>query len=500
MKVLAGLKPERVFYYFEEICGIPHGSGNTGKISQYLTDFAGNHDLPYIQDAMGNVIIKKAGSRGRENHPPLILQGHMDMVCEKTEDCDIDFARDGLELELKDGIVSARGTSLGGDDGIGVAYMLAVLESHDIPHPPIEAVFTVDEEIGLLGAAGLDSSSLSGKRMLNIDSEEEGHLLVSCAGGVTARVEIPVSRIEKNAAKDLYRIRISGLLGGHSGVEIDKGRGNAIMILGRVLQEIGSHRPFLLLSLTGGGKDNAIPHEAEAVLLPDDKGYKSPANPMCEGEKEIKADMEEITKKYGRILAEEYRQTDPDLVLFCEKLSAPGTALSCLNAGDTGRVLSVLRNLPNGIQRMSFDIEGLVQTSLNQGILTSEEDAVVITSSVRSSVNSEKREILDRMEALVGLVGGKLILSGDYPAWAYREDSPLRDLMAEIYEEQYGEKPQIEAMHAGVECSLFADRIPGLDCVSFGPDIKDIHSPLESMEVASVERTWKYFLEILSRL
>ena len=210
--------------------------------------------------------------------------------------------------------------------------------------------------------------------------------------------------------------------------------------------------------------------------------------------------MEEITKKYGRILAEEYRQTDPDLVLFCERLSAPGTALSCLNAGDTGRVLSVLRNLPNGIQRMSFDIEGLVQTSLNQGILTSEEDAVVITSSVRSSVNSEKREILDRMEALVGLVRGKLILSGDYPAWAYREDSPLRDLMAEIYEEQYGEKPQIEAMHAGVECSLFADRIPGLDCVSFGPDIKDIHSPLESMEVASVERTWKYFLEILSRL
>lgn len=508
MRVLAGLEPEKVFHYFEDICGIPHGSGDTAKISSYLTDFAKEHKLPFLQDAMGNVIIKKAASKGKENHPAVILQGHMDMVCEKTDDREIDFTKEGLELVLEEGTIRARGTTLGGDDGIAVAYMLAILASEDISHPPIEAVFTVDEEIGLLGAAGLDCSSLSGKTMLNIDSEEEGHLLVSCAGGVTARVEIPIHPVEKRGEKGLYRVAVSGLQGGHSGVEIDKGRGNAIMILGRVLQEIGRYRPFDLVSLTGGSKDNAIPRGAEAILLVDEEGYKGgdcliSGSGSQSGSGEMKdgiRDVEAIVGGFARILSEEYRRTDPDISLVCEEMTPEETVISCLDGDQTGRIMAVLRNLPNGIQRMSFDIEGLVQTSLNQGIMRTEEDKITFTSSVRSSVNSEKKEMLSRMEALADMVGGSLVLSGDYPAWTYREDSPLRDLMIDVYQEQYGTRPLVEAMHAGVECGLFADKIPGLDCVSFGPDLKDIHTPQESMDVASVERTWKYLLEILNRL
>ena len=512
MRVLAGLEPESVFHYFEDICGIPHGSGDTAKISRYLTDFAKEQNLSCLQDDMGNVIIKKAATKGREDHPPVILQGHMDMVCEKTDDREIDFTREGLELVLEEGTIRARGTTLGGDDGIAVAYMLAILASQDISHPPIEAVFTVDEEIGLLGAAGLDCSSLSGKTMLNIDSEEEGHLLVSCAGGVTARGEIPIhpveKPVEKNGAKGLYRIAVSGLQGGHSGVEIDKGRGNAIVILGRVLQEIGRYRSFDLVSLQGGSKDNAIPRGAEAILLVDEDGYRAEDGIVSDHESRSgsgeKNDMirkvEDIAGDFGRVLSEEYRQTDSDISLVCEEMTPGETVVSCLDADQTGLILSVLRNLPNGIQRMSFDIEGLVQTSLNQGIMRTEEDRITFTSSVRSSVNSEKREMLSRMEALAGLAGGRLVLSGDYPAWSYREDSPLRDLMIAVYEDRYGTRPQVEAMHAGVECGLFADKIPGLDCVSFGPDLKDIHTPQESMDVASVERTWKYLLEILARL
>jgi dipeptidase D len=531
MKVLAHVKPERVFHYFEEICGIPHGSGNTEKISNYLVEFATAHGLNYVQDTMGNVVIYKEGSSEKENHPPVMLQGHMDMVCEKVQDCALDFEKEGLDLELNDGIISARGTTLGGDDGIAVAYMLAILEAADITHPPIEAVFTVDEEIGLLGAEGLDASHLKAKTMINIDSEEEGFLLAGCAGGATAELRIPVTRTllaqdpdtdtgddgDEMTAWIPYKITVSGLRGGHSGTEIDKGRANASMILGRLLQTLQGQCRIRLLSLEGGSKDNAIPRDAHALIL------CRPADKAEEGRSRESCDPGRILDECRKDLSHEYRLTDPDIAVGCESMSlsevkewirnhkeagydisagpdVKGSSIACITEEDTEKVIAILRNYPNGIQRMSSDIPGLVQTSLNLGIMKTEENAVSLTSSVRSSIGSEKKELISRLQALADLAGGSLTLSGDYPAWEYREESPLRDLMVEVYSEQYGREPVVQTIHAGLECGLFADKIPGLDCISFGPDIKDIHTPDESMDAESVRRTWDYLLEVLARL
>lgn len=482
MSVLEGLEPARVLYYFEEICKIPHGSGDTKKISDYCVSFAKEHRLKYQQDACNNVIIWKDGTKGYEGFAPVMLQGHLDMVCEKEADCDINFETDGLCLQEQDGIVTAKGTTLGGDDGIAVAYALAILEADSYPHPPLEVVFTVDEEIGMLGATAMDCSSLHAKRMLNLDSEDEGHLLVSCAGGVTAQVFLPISHESANGVK--CRISIGGLMGGHSGVEIDKGRANACLILGRVLYELQKEVPFALCSLNGGLKDNAIPRQADAVVV-------------------IREEWQSVmSKKLEQIMSEvkhEFLETDPFIVVEKNKESmAEGELAMTKDSAD--KVITALLCLPGGIQKMSFQIKGLVQTSLNLGIMKTEKDSVSFSFSVRSSVESEKKALLARIKCLTEQLGGTVCCSGDYPAWEYMENSELRDLMCQIFEEQYGTKPMVEALHAGVECGIFAGKIKGLDCVSFGPDMKDIHTPKESMDVRSVERTWKYLLEILRRL
>lgn len=479
MAVLAQLEPEEVFHWFEEICKIPHGSGDTGRISDFLVDFAQKRSLKYRQDRSNNVIIWKDASEGYEDSEPVMLQGHMDMVCEKEPDCDIDFSRDGLRLKLKDGIISADGTTLGGDDGIAVAYALAVLDADDIAHPPLEAVFTVDEEIGMLGAAALDCSDLKSRIMLNLDSEDEGHLLVSCAGGVTAEAHLPVQKAAVTGRK--ARLVVTGLQGGHSGVEIDKGRGNACQLLGRTLYELKQKCDYRLNGMKGGLKDNAIPREAEAELILLEK----------DGEKVIRA-MEQVYQK-------EYSVTDPQVKLLWEEEEDPESQ-AAMTEEATAKAVTALVNLPGGIQRMSFDIPGLVQTSLNLGIMRTDDTEISFSFSVRSSVGTEKAELVQRIRCLMEALGGSVSCTGEYPAWEYRQESALRDLMVQIYEEQYGEKPLVEALHAGVECGLFADKLPGLDCVSFGPDMDDIHTTKESMNVDSVRRTWKYVLEILKRL
>lgn len=481
MGVLSGIEPTSVFRYFEEICSIPHGSGNTKQISDYCVRFANEHGLRYIQDGSNNVIIFKDGTAGYENSEPVIVQGHLDMVCEKTSDCPIDFEKDGLTLRVEDGIISADGTTLGGDDGIAIAYALAILDADDIPHPPLEAVFTVDEETGMYGAVDLDCSPLKARTMLNIDSEEEGVLLVSCAGGVSAACHLPVSREEAGGVE--ATLEISGLTGGHSGVEIDKGRANANVLLGRVLNELSKEVAYQLISASGGLKDNAIPREASAKLV---------INP-----EEVPA-LEKLTKKYHKIFADEYRSADPELSL---KVSFGGEGnFRTMDENSKKRTVSALVNLPGGIQRMSVDIPGLVQTSLNMGILKTADDEVVMSYAVRSSVGTEKEEVLSRLNNLMDLLGGTVECAGDYPAWEYKRDSRLRDLMTEVFEQQYGRKPSVEAIHAGLECGLFAGKLPGLDCVSFGPDMKDIHTTKERMDIASVQRTWTYVLEILKRL
>lgn len=482
MAVLTGLEPAKVFQYFEELCSIPHGSFNTKPVSDYCVRFAEEHGLRCIQDEANNVIIFKDGTPGYEGSAPVILQGHLDMVCEKENDCDIDFMKDGLDLVLEDGIISARGTTLGGDDGIAVAYGLALLDAQDIPHPPLEVVLTTDEEVGMLGADVLDCSPLKGRIMLNMDSEEEGYLLVSCAGGVRTNCHLPLCREEAEGL--LVTLTVGKLKGGHSGVEIDKGRANANKLMARTLNELNKAGvPFQLRSVTGGLKDNAITRESQAELV-------------------IAADQLDLVKsetaKWQKIYSAEYVTTDPDVEVTLT-VGEVG-AYQVMDRQSKLRVISALVNLPNGVQRMSADIEGLVQTSLNMGILTTEEQEVSVSFALRSSVSTEKEELESRIENLIEMLGGTVDHYGDYPAWEYNHDSKLRDLMSQIYEEQTGVKPVVQALHAGLECGLFAGKLPGLDCVSFGPNMTNIHTPQETLDAASVERTWKYVLEILKRL
>ncbi len=478
MGILSELQPASVFNYFEQICGIPHGSSHTEKISDYIENFAKEQKLDYKRDEVGNCIIYKKAALGYESKETVILQGHLDMVCEKEDDCEIDFEHEGLHLQVEDGVITAKGTTLGGDDGIAVAYMLAILSDNSIKHPALECVFTVDEEIGMLGAAVFDMSLIHGRAMINLDSEEEGHFLVSCAGGVTSTVHLPFER--ESEEKEAYAITVAGLEGGHSGAEIDKGRANANMVMGRVLNHMKkADRTLRIVEINGGLKDNAIPRKSQAVVTVDSM-----------------QSLENVADKFNQILANEFKVTDKNIHIVVEKQCKKQIPM---DEKSTDRIIAALLNLPNGIQRMSFDMKGLVETSLNLGILKTEESfgEVRASFSVRSSVNSEKQELVEKLESLAGVLGGSVTNQGAYPAWEYRENSRLKDVMIEIYRKQYDSEPIVESMHAGVECGLFSGGLPGLDAVSIGPDLKDIHTPKESMDVESVRRVWEFVLEVL---
>ena len=479
---LSNLKPEKVFRYFEEITAIPHGSRDTKRISDYCVNFAKERGLRYIQDAANNVIIFKDGTKGYEQSDAVILQGHLDMVCEKTSDSEHNFDTDPLTLIVDGDNLTADRTTLGGDDGIAVAYALAILDSDDIEHAPLEVIFTVDEEIGMLGAASLDYSPLKSRIMLNLDSEDEGYLLVSCAGGVSTTAHLPLT-FEKTDGL-MAEITISGLLGGHSGTEINKDRANSNRLMGRTLYALSKKYDFRLVSVNGGLKDNAIPNKTTAILILDD------ANVKDEFASEI-AKMNDIYKH-------EYSYTDPSLsteVAFTENASA-----GVMTEKSTKNFITSLVNLPGGVHRMSHDIDGLVQTSLNMGILKTTENEMQASFSIRSSVSSEKFMLIDMISCLMDALGGYITNVGEYPAWEFKKESHLRDVMSEVFEEQYGYKPIVNALHAGVECGLFSEKLPGLDCVSFGPAIYDIHTAKEKLSIESVQRTWKFTLEVLKRL
>lgn len=483
MRVLKDLEPLKVFEYFEEICNIPHGSGNTKRISDYLVRFALDHKLRCIQDDSGNVVIFKKASPGYESKEPVIIQGHMDMVCEKEDDVVIDFDKEGLRLTVSDGIVKAKGTTLGADDGIAVAYALALLDSDSIEHPPLEVVITVDEEIGMLGASAFDAGVLHGKTMLNLDTEDEGYLLVSCAGGAT--VNCTVSAKQKNIYGYSINISVSGLVGGHSGIEIHKGRASANQIMGRLLYKAVSEFDIYLSDIAGGLKDNAIPRSCSCNLI---LGEDQDVYAFSEG-----------LQAYADVIKKEISITDPDALIEIE-CSPIADIYLAYDIADTKRIITALYTLPGGVQKMSQNIPGLVQTSLNMGILKNLGDKVVMSFSARSSVASEKDELVSRIRCVMDAVSGSVSLEGEYPAWEYKEESRLRDLMIDIFKKQYEKEPIVYAVHAGVECGIFADKIPGLDCVSFGPELKDIHTPKETMDIASVQRVWKYLLEVLRSL
>ena len=479
LRALENCEPKRVFYYFEELCKIPHGSGNTKQISDYLVSFAKEHGLEYVQDEMNNVVIYKPATEGYEDAPAVILQGHMDMVCEKRPDVDHDFTKDPLNISVKDGYVTANGTTLGGDDGIAVAYGLALLESTELAHPALEVLITVDEEIGLLGAEGFDCSALKGKRLINLDSEAEGSLWISCAGGLSGISTIPVQRVEAEGQK--AAVKITGLMGGHSGAEIDKKRANANVLMGRFLYTLQKEAAYEIISLAGGQKDNAITREADAELLVEDVNA-------------VKACAEKVQKGFR----EEYAGTDEGITIEITDLGASSARV--LHPTSREKVLFFLMEVPFGIQKMSGSIDGLVETSTNIGIVKLGEDEFLGSSSVRSSVEAAGAALSDKICYLTEFLGGDYTVQGAYPAWEYRKDSPLRDQMVEVYEEMYGEKPNVVAIHAGLECGLFYKKIEGLDCVSLGPNMKDIHTSEEVLDIASTERVWKYLVKVLESL
>ncbi len=492
--MLENIKPERVFYYFEEISKIPRPSYHEKEISDYLVNFAKDHGLEYIQDELYNVIIIKPATAGYEKKPAIVIQGHMDMVCEKTSDCQKDMDHEGLELVLDGDILSAKGTTLGGDDGIAVAYALALLEDEDLKHPRLEVVITVSEEVGMDGARGIDVSPLQGRIFLNIDSEMEGQCLASCAGGGTCHISLPVSRDDEKwtvldghsidvgagISGHTYRVSVTGGKGGHSGAQIHMGRANATVLLGRVLRSINGSCEWRLISITGGTKDNAIPREASAVILAED-------------EEKIRSAVEALDKA----VSAEFSATDPELHIELEPASCD---MKPMSGESTDRVLLLLSSMPNGVRRMSRDIEGLVETSLNLGITATEEGEVSFAFSIRSSVASAYEALRQKVTYVAESLGAKTEMSGEYPAWEYVAKSPLREKMISIYRDMTGKELKVFAIHAGLECGIFAGKMPGLDAVSFGPDIWDIHTPDEHLSVSSVARVYDFIKRLIQEL
>ncbi len=472
------LYPQRVFYYFEQIAAIPHGSRNTKAISDYLVNFAKEHNLVWYQDENNNVVIVKEASAGYEAAEPIIIQGHMDMVCEKEKGVDIDFEKDGLKLYIDGDFLKAEGTTLGGDDGIAVAYALALLDSQEIAHPKLEVVITVDEEIGMLGADAIDLSMLTGHTMLNIDSDVEGSFLTGCAGGMAVNVTLPIKRVMQSGEK--VALTITGLEGGHSGSEIDKEHGNANILMGRLLRALFEETPFGIISLAGGLKDNAIPRECVTELLVPQENVNL---------------VKEIADKLDIELKKEFMTADPSVCIEFEDLGKKEESI--LDFGSVSRVIFYLRSVPNGVQHMSQVMHGMVETSLNLGIMELKEDALHTVTSIRSSVGTRKADLLDRVTAIVELLGGEAEVEGDYPAWEYKQDSSLRPQIAKVYKQLYGKDPVFETIHAGLECGLLSEKIKNLDCVSFGPDNFDIHTPKERLSISSTGRVWDFIVEFL---
>ena len=470
---MLNLKPEqqkRFFEIFDELCSIPHGSGNTKAISDYCAEFANNNGLFVFQDELNNVVIKKPATKGYESHEPIILQGHLDMVCEKESTCKIDFEKDGLEIYIDGDYITANGTTLGGDDGIAVAMVLSILEDKNLSHPEIEAVFTTDEETGMYGADGLDTNLLNGKMLINIDSENEGVFTVSCAGGARTQINLPLITQENDQTS--YEIAIDGLMGGHSGVEIDKGRINASILLGEILDSFTFN--FLISEISGGLKDNAIPRSASCVIC-SNVNPKEAINSFLNSFDFGKENRPQVTVKE----------------ISCKKSFSKESSLL---------IVYFLNNVPNGIQKMSSDINGLVQTSLNLGILNTTESGLEASFAVRSSVNNERNELIDTLKDFADGLGGTVSSHGFYPAWEYKKDSKLRRVMCDTYKTLYNTEAAVEAIHAGLECGLFGEKIKGLDAVSIGPNMCDIHTPDEKLSISSSVRVYEFLCEVLKNL
>ncbi len=482
-RVLKGIKPECVFSYFEDLSQIPRCSGNEKQASDYLVNFANERNFEVIQDEALNVIIKKCGTEGYENAPTVILQGHIDMVCEKNNNTKHDFTCEPIKLSIHEDMIFASGTTLGADNGIAVAYCLALLDSEDIPHPPLEVVITTGEETGMEGAIKLDPNNIKGKILLNIDAEDEGTFFVSCAGGLKNRVHIPIKR--KKAENDFLTcaIRIRGLKGGHSGMDINKERGNANKLLARVLNALYNSLNILLVDINGGSKSNAIPREADAKILIE--GYQ-------------KEDLKNIIDQLNITLKNEFKASDSGISIEYEYLEEKID--EAYTSETTEKVIAALMLIPNGIQAMSMDIEGLVQSSTNMGVVTSSDEKVTIESAIRSSVKTLKYDIVDRIDVLAKVLNCESEKFSEYPEWEYNSESYIRRVFHSVYKEMYGEDPTIAAIHAGLECGLFKEKLGDIDMIAFGPNMYDVHTPGEHLNIPSTARTWDFLCSALKEI
>ena len=483
---------DKVLAYFEEISKIPHGSGNTKAISDYCVKFAMDHNLAYYQDDSNNVIIYADASEGYESREPIMLQGHLDMVCEKDQGVDFDFLTDSLRLVREDNWLSADGTTLGGDDGIAVAMCLAILDS-DVAHPPLEVVFTTDEEVGMFGAKALDGSRLKSRRLLNIDSEEEGVITVGCAGGARAEMRLPLKPHyipnNGNIDEDCFRVTVTGLIGGHSGTEIDKGRLNSNVVMGEfLLYLLDNDYHVRLIDIKGGNADNVIPSETVATIFA-----------TYEGDFFVAKDLQFLAQEFTMDTAV---RTDPDLIVAVEPVDVPddGELTMMLGTVDSERIIEILTSAPNGIMAMCEDMPNQVETSLNLGQLSVDSEYMYAGFLVRSNKEAEKEKIIARLRKIIEDFGGTLEVFGDYPAWEYRRDSDFRDGVVAAWRTLYKRDPQVLTIHAGLECGILQAKMPGLDAISIGPNILDIHSPNEKLDLRSTERTINLVLKILETL
>ena len=478
MSILGHLEPKGVFQYFEEICGIPHGSGNTALMTDYLMKFAADRGIWARRDEIGNVVMRKPATPGYENVPGVIIQGHMDMVAVKTPDSTKDMAKEGLDLAVEGDYIYAVNTSLGGDDGIAVAYGLAIMDAKDLEHPEVELIITVDEETGLFGAKAIDISDMKGRRFLNIDSEEEGVFLTSCAGGARVNGILPVDMASVNGQKIF--VAVKGLQGGHSGADIHRERGNALALLARTLYHASKEVKFHIASFYGGTVENAIPREAFAEVILEAKDAEA-----------FKTNVRAIEEA----LKVEYASRDTDI--YVEIIEDAEDAYAVYDDKTTANLLYMLVAAPVGVQAMSQDVPGLVETSLNLGVVECDDRAVSIQYSVRSSMESAKAALIEKLEVIFKMAGASFETNSEYPGWAFKVDSPLRDKMVRVYEEMYGVKPEIQAIHAGLECGLFLGKNPDLDCISFGPDMCSIHTTEEKLSISSTKRTWEFLVAVL---
>lgn len=471
MKVLDNLEPKRVFEIFEQICSIPHGSGNTKQISDFCVEFAKKNKLSVVQDELNNVVIDKPATDGYTAHDTVVLQGHIDMVCEKEADCKKDFLKERLDLFIDGDKIGAKGTTLGADDGIAVAIILSILERNDLAHPPLQALFTVDEETGMYGADGLDPTLIKGKRLINIDSSNEGILTVGCAGGAKINSVLSLKRV--TAEKTAYKIVVSGLIGGHSGEEIDKGRINADKFIVKYLKSLDFK--FNISEISGGLKDNAIVSRSECVITAD----------------------EGVDFNINAFLKENFTESDPDLALSVEKCEKCN---SVFDDESTEKILNLIDAIPYGPLKFSEEIEGLVETSANLGILKTEDDKIKLTVSVRSSKADQKVKLIEEIKAVCKSFSASFESKGDYPAWEYNPDSDLQKIMKKVYCDTFSGKLETSVIHAGLECGLLSEKIENFDAVSIGPDMWDIHTPNERLSISSTEKVYKFVCETLKAL